>query len=510
MADRPSVTVVSLTVLAGAATVVAGTAVDTAGSATTGATRVVAVGAGTVRSTVTARGALAAATDTAVDFTTSSRIRTVYVEEGDHVKKGQLLARLDDTAQRAALTAAKAALAAAGSTAGGASSAGASGGGAAGGGGTSGASGGGTTGVGGPTAAATPSPTPMRAPRPGKTPTPTPTASPTPSPTPTPTATATTTPAPTVSATPTPIPSPTPTPQPTATPTPSPTPTPTPQPTATPTPSSSAFPTRTPSGGASAGSAPATTGSSSGSGRSGGGADTATLSQAVRTARAALTATRLRAPIGGTIAQVNGKVGESASDLTSSFTTIVNPRRYTVDVSVGEDDVTAVHTGQAATVAVDAVSGLRLAGRVTSVGLVPDSSDGASAVTYPVTITLEAPTQRARAGMTAEVRITTARASGLSVPSQALRGQVLTLVRDGDRTTVRVATGLAGDERTIVTSGLSAGDQVLETSASAQAGARAAADPSTTSTTTSRLGATGFRGGSPPAGGFPGVTGGRP
>ena len=158
---------------------------------------------------------------------------------------------------------------------------------------------------------------------------------------------------------------------------------------------------------------------------------------------------------------------------------------------------------------VDAVAGLRLTGRVTSVGLVPDSDSG-SAVTYPVTITLDEGARRARAGMTAGVRIVTANASGVVVPSQALSGPTVTLVKDGTRTVARVSLGLAGDERTVVESGLSAGDQVVETSASAMAGANATPQ-SSTATTNGRFpgggrfpGAGGFAGGGRfPGGGLP-------
>ena len=121
MPQRPSPAVASMTLLAGAAIAVAGSAVGSA-AAPTDATRVVTVEDGTVESTVSGRGTLAPAADAEVDFKTTGRIEKVYVEEGDHVSKGQLLARLDDTAQRAALKSAQAALAAASSASGGGAS----------------------------------------------------------------------------------------------------------------------------------------------------------------------------------------------------------------------------------------------------------------------------------------------------------------------------------------------------------------------------------------------------
>ena len=129
---------------------------------------------------------------------------------------------------------------------------------------------------------------------------------------------------------------------------------------------------------------------------------------------------------------------------------------------------------------VAAVSGLTLAGRVTSVGLVPDSSG--SSVTYPVKITLDDATTQPRAGMAASVRIVTAQASGLVIPSQALNGFTATVIAGNRRTATRVQTGLEGDDGTIVTDGLSAGQDVVETSASARAGATATAATETAAT----------------------------
>ncbi len=224
---------------------------------------------------------------------------------------------------------------------------------------------------------------------------------------------------------------------------------------------------------------------------------TAALQKAVTAARAAVRATRLRAPMSGTIAQLTTKVGEAGTS-GSTFTTIVNPRLFTVTVSVGEDDITDIRKGQRASVTVAAVSGLRLAGHITRVALVPDSSG--SAVTYPVTITLDEPTTRVRAGMATSVRIVTAQASGLVIPAQALTGSIAKVVTATGSTPTRVQTGLEGDDGTIVTGGLSAGQSVLETSASALAGTTATT-PATTRTSATSFG--GFGGGAPGIGGPP-------
>jgi hypothetical protein len=72
--------------------------------------------------------------------------------------------------------------------------------------------------------------------------------------------------------------------------------------------------------------------------------------------------------------------------------------------------------------------------------------------------------------MSATADIVTAQASGLTVPNQALRGSTVTVERDGQRTTQRVATGVAGDSSTQIVSGLQAGDEVVVTSTTATVG----------------------------------------
>ena len=68
--------------------------------------------------------------------------------------------------------------------------------------------------------------------------------------------------------------------------------------------------------------------------------------------------------------------------------------------------------------------------------------------------------------MSATADIVVARATGLVVPSQALRGSTVTVERDGQRSTQRVQTGVVGDSTTQVVSGLNAGDKVVVTSTS--------------------------------------------
>jgi hypothetical protein len=72
--------------------------------------------------------------------------------------------------------------------------------------------------------------------------------------------------------------------------------------------------------------------------------------------------------------------------------------------------------------------------------------------------------------MSATADIVVERASGLSVPSQAIRGSTVTVERDGRRSTQRVQTGVVGASATQILSGLQEGDKVIVTSTSALTG----------------------------------------
>ena len=131
-----------------------------------------------------------------------------------------------------------------------------------------------------------------------------------------------------------------------------------------------------------------------------------------------------------------------------------------LEVSLSESDVNSVKVGQQATVTVNAASGEEVAGKVIDIGVLSSSSSSsgtASAVSYPVTIALTQTTRGLRAGMSATAEIVTSQASGVVVPTQALQGSSVTVVKNGKRSTQRVQTGVAGDTSTQVISGLDAG-----------------------------------------------------
>lgn len=86
-----------------------GRSTDPAAATTT--TRLVAASTGTIQQSVSTTGTIEPADDESLNFAASGRVTAVKVAQGDKVKKGQVLARIDSAALSAALAQARASLA---------------------------------------------------------------------------------------------------------------------------------------------------------------------------------------------------------------------------------------------------------------------------------------------------------------------------------------------------------------------------------------------------------------
>ena len=271
--------------------------------------------------------------------------------------------------------------------------------------------------------------------------------------------------------------------------------------------------------------------------------DSAQLS--VQSAEKAVAATTLRAPMAGTVTAIDGSVGQTVSGGSSSsssssssstgsnaasvagglgggsasssssgasggssFVTLAQVSRFKMEVSLSESDIGSVKVGQPATVTVNAASGEQFAARVTDIGVLSSSSSSgssSSAVSYPVTLSLDQTAKRLKAGMSATADIVTSEVTGLAVPSQALSGSTVTVqAADGTQTTRRVQTGVVGDATTQVVSGLKVGDKVVVRSTAAALGGALGGSDQADSAIRSRLGGGGLGGGLGGGGGFVG------
>lgn len=179
-------------------------------------------------------------------------------------------------------------------------------------------------------------------------------------------------------------------------------------------------------------------------------------------ARAALRAATIRSPIDGTVTEVNVTAG---FDAPAGAAIVIASRTLTVTTDVVESDIADVDVGQGASVTLDAI-GTIAAGTVSAIS--PVAGDAASGVVaYPVTVTLDEVPSGAKPGMSADVSITIATATGVvTVPSAALQGTsgdyaVMTLGADGNPQRVPVEVGLLTDATAEITSGLEPGTPVV-------------------------------------------------
>ncbi|MDQ3761879.1 MAG: HlyD family efflux transporter periplasmic adaptor subunit [Actinomycetota bacterium] len=213
--------------------------------------------------------------------------------------------------------------------------------------------------------------------------------------------------------------------------------------------------------------------------------------------------TVLRAPVGGTVAAINGIVGEyvqpshsttplapgvtaplpgleatssTSNTLASPATGAVRPggtqfmvlsdvNTFQVVVPFEETDAAKVAPNQKVNVTFDAIPDLTRAGTVVSVA--PSGTSISSVINYYVTVVLNETDPRLKDGQTAQARVITNEiADVLTVPNSAVRkrgdqSSVTIIDATGAQQQVRFQAGLIGDDRTQVISGLREGQEVV-------------------------------------------------
>lgn len=185
----------------------------------------------------------------------------------------------------------------------------------------------------------------------------------------------------------------------------------------------------------------------------------------------------ITAPIDGQVIKKSYKVGDkigsssssSSSSSTTTMATIYDMSAYTFSMSIDETDISNISVGQTVNVTADAFSGEKFTGKVTNISLESTVSNGVS--TYPVTVTLDS-TDKLLPGMNVDADIVVASASdAVVIPSDALeRGNKVYIKDDTVKTavgavpagfrSVDVKTGLTNDDYVQITEGVSEGDVV--------------------------------------------------
>jgi RND family efflux transporter MFP subunit len=186
-----------------------------------------------------------------------------------------------------------------------------------------------------------------------------------------------------------------------------------------------------------------------------------------RDAERTLSATRLIAPMDGTILSVDGTVGGQVSGQgKTGFITLGDLNDLQVQAMFPLGEVNRLTLGRPATIGLGMLAGQTYRGTVVRIDPAATTSGGRALFGVMVSLD-EEPPPGLRTGMSATVEVVTAQAeSTLYVPVGAVHprsdGTATVLVRHDGRTAVRtVRTGVRGDRYVAIASGLTAGDHVV-------------------------------------------------
>ena len=187
---------------------------------------------------------------------------------------------------------------------------------------------------------------------------------------------------------------------------------------------------------------------------------------AIATAKSNLDNAVLTAPAAGVVASIANQVGEfvSGGNTNSAFMVLTNTTSMVLHGTVGEADVSKLKLAQVANVTVDALSGQKMTGKVTSLDPVATISQGVPV--YGIDITIDVTGAGLRAGMSGTAAVILASKSNvLTVPNTTIRtvsGQRgVQVLKDGEVVDTAVQFGLSNDTVTEVVSGLAEGDTVV-------------------------------------------------
>ncbi len=226
----------------------------------------------------------------------------------------------------------------------------------------------------------------------------------------------------------------------------------------------------------------------------------------LRSAADVLQRTFATSPIDGVVTNLPVRVGETVvpgiqNSAASLIMTIADMSIITAEVKVDETDIVNVSLGQVTEVTIDAMPGRKFTGKVIEIGntaILRSTGQAASqsaiasqeAKDFKVVVALDNPPDEIRPGLSCTARITTAtRPNALAIPIQALtvrqKGdlenkpesgaaqsaaaareareeiQGVFVVRNGQANFVKVDTGITGSTDIEVTTGLKEGDEII-------------------------------------------------
>jgi HlyD family secretion protein len=173
--------------------------------------------------------------------------------------------------------------------------------------------------------------------------------------------------------------------------------------------------------------------------------------------------TRLTAPFAGVITSVKVKPGEVSA---GPAITLMDHSSFFVDVNVDEVDIGRIQAGQPVDFTLDGLPGTTLTGTVQRIAQIAD--ENTAVIKYAVRVVPDPTTQPLKVNMTANAVFTVRDVKNvLRVPNQYLRidraNKTITVNRvnaDGSLTEIPVTLGLEGTDYSEVLSGLDEGDTI--------------------------------------------------
>ncbi len=187
--------------------------------------------------------------------------------------------------------------------------------------------------------------------------------------------------------------------------------------------------------------------------------------QAVEQAQKELNEATITAPFDGVVATVDADEDDNVSTV-QTIVHLIDLTSMELSVEVDEIDIADVKSGQGAIIEVDALPALQLEGKVVSISLLPKTQAGV--LVYEVTIELDIPPDSAlKVGMSATADILiTERNNVLLVPNRAIkrdsqRNQVVKIKVDEEVEERKVTAGISDGLRTEIVSGLEEGEIVV-------------------------------------------------
>jgi HlyD family secretion protein len=184
--------------------------------------------------------------------------------------------------------------------------------------------------------------------------------------------------------------------------------------------------------------------------------------------------TVIRSPINGQVIGKPTPAGQAVAPGVSTpmvLLTVADMSKMQIETQVDESDIGKIQVGQKVTFTVDAYPTKTFSGVVSNVS--QKATVVSNVVYYKVLVDVDAAENLLKPTMTARVSIHVAeRKNTLIVPLAAVKsnnnGQYVVAVKNNNTENMPVTTGIAGDSKIEIVSGLAEGDEILASSAKTQ------------------------------------------